>query len=106
ERGRRRLELIVGGHLVLDDDAAMVEAAILGAGVAYLTSGYAEPHLESRKLTRLLPEWSPAMPSLALYYPSRRISPRLRALIDFLRAGTPSVPSRGTPRRGRRGARS
>lgn len=107
ERGRQRLELAVNGRLVLDDDAAMVEAALLGLGVAYLTSGYAEPHLASGHLVRVLPEWSPAMPGLALYYPSRRrVSPRLRALIDFLRDDGPKTPRRGRPRRGRRAARS
>jgi DNA-binding transcriptional LysR family regulator len=107
EKGRQRLELVVNGRLVLDDDAAMVEAALLGAGIAYVTSGYVEAHLASGALVRLLGEWSPAMPSLSLYYPSRRrISQRLRVLVDFLREGFVARASRGRPRPGRRGARA
>lgn len=109
ERGRKRLELGVDGRLVLNDDAAMLEAALAGAGVAYLSSGYVTRHLDTGQLVHLLPAWSPSLPSLQLYYPSRRrITRKLRVLIDLLReAQAPTTsPSPDRIRPGRRGARA
>lgn len=105
EKGRERLEIVASGKLVVDDDdAAMVEAALTGAGFAYLTGGYAEMRLARGALVQLS-DSSPAMPTLALYYPSRRrASPRLRAFVDFLQAQTRGA--RGRARPGRRGARN
>ncbi|WPU21946.1 LysR family transcriptional regulator [Cedecea neteri] len=79
-------ELVVKGRLIVNDSEILVRAAMDGHGVAYMINGYIEPLLEAGKLVRLLPEWSPALPPLYIYYPDRRRVPtKLRALIDFLR---------------------
>jgi DNA-binding transcriptional LysR family regulator len=73
--------------LVVDDIAAIVQAAVDGIGAAYITSGYVEGLIESGRLVRVLHDWTRSLPGLTLYYPSRRgVTPKLRALIDFLRA--------------------
>ncbi|HYP98581.1 MAG TPA: LysR family transcriptional regulator [Polyangiaceae bacterium] len=108
ERGKNRSEIAVSGSLVLNDDAAMVEAALAGLGVAYLTSGYVAEHLATGRLVRLLAAYSPEMPRLSLYYPSRRrMSRKLRVLIDFLREASNGVRTseKARHRPGRRAAR-
>ena len=109
EKGKKRSEIAISGSLVLNDDAAMVEAALAGVGVAYLTSGYVAEHVAAGRLVRLLADFSPEMPALNLYYPSRRrLSAKLRALIDCLRAAPSTAHSGHKARRrpGRRAARA
>ncbi len=87
ERGGESFELAIEGRLILNDSTAMVQAALDGAGIGYMSNGFIERFLEEGRLVRLLADWSPPVPGLVLYYPSRRRAPRkLRALIDFLRA--------------------
>lgn len=86
EKDGERMVLPVTGRLVLNDAAVMLDAAIDGIGVANLVSGYAERAIEDGRLLRLLADWSPPLPEMTLYYPDRkRVPPKLRALIDFLR---------------------
>lgn len=87
ERGGERFELAIQGRLILNDSTAMVQAVLDGAGIGYMSNGFIERFLDEGRLVRLLADWSPPVPGLVLYYPSRRRAPRkLRALIDFLRA--------------------
>jgi DNA-binding transcriptional LysR family regulator len=73
--------------VVLNDVAAIVQATLDGIGAAYITSAYVEGLIESGRLVRVLHEWAPSLPDLTLYYPGRRgVTPKLRALIDFLKA--------------------
>ena len=87
ERDGEKFELAIHGRLVLNDSTAMVQAVLDGAGIGYMSNGFIEGFLEEGRMVRLLADWSPRVPGLALYYPDRRRAPRkLRALIDFLRA--------------------
>lgn len=80
------LELSVSGRLIVNDSAALVQAALDGIGVIYMVNGYVERFVEQGRLVRLLPDWSPPLPGFTLYYADRRrVPPKLRALIDFLR---------------------
>lgn len=80
-------EIAVPGRLILNDFAAMVQAAIDGLGITYMINGYIERFIDDGRLVRLLTDWSPTMSPLTLYYPDRRrVPPKLRALIDFMRA--------------------
>jgi DNA-binding transcriptional LysR family regulator len=109
EKGKKRSEIAVSGALVLNDDAAMVDATLAGLGIAYLTSGYVNEHLSHGRLERVLSDYSPEMPALSVYYPSRRrITRRLRALLDFLRdaPGATGVSAKARRRPGRRASRA
>jgi DNA-binding transcriptional LysR family regulator len=87
EKDGETLTLAAPARLVLNDVASMLEAAIDGVGIANLITGYTDSAIEDGRLVRLLPDWSPPLPPLHLYYPDRRrVPPKLRALIDFLRA--------------------
>ena len=59
-----------------------------------MSNGFIERFLEEGRMVRLLADWSPPVPGLVLYYPSRRRAPRkLRALVDFLRAQRYPIPA-------------
>ena len=87
ERGGIELDIEVDGPLTLGDQDLMLEAALDGAGLAYVFEQQAEQLIAKRKLVRVLADWCPAYPGFFLYYPSRRQVPAaLRAFIDFSRA--------------------
>ena len=88
EFARHGQELTVGvpGPLVLDHPELMLQAALAGLGIAYVSDRAARPHLEAGTLVSLLDDWCPSIPGLFLYYPGHRhVPPGLRAFITVLR---------------------
>ncbi|QCP52919.1 LysR family transcriptional regulator [Trinickia violacea] len=86
EKEGETLELAVCGPLIVNDSAALVQAALDGIGIAYMINGYLERFLDDGRLVRVLADWSPPLAGFTLYYTDRRrVPPKLRALIDFLR---------------------
>ena len=76
----------VPGQLTLDDGGLMLQAALAGEGLAYLSDMATTVSIEAGLLLPVLEDWSPEFPGLCLYYPSRRNIPaRLRAFIDLVR---------------------
>ena len=62
------------------------EAARAGIGLALLTEWYVIDDLATGRLIRVLSDWTPPFPGLALYYPSGRYVPAgLRAFIDHIK---------------------
>lgn len=81
------IEIEIDGPLALADQDLMVDAALAGAGLAYVFEGMAERHIAAGRLTRVPEDWCPYYPGFFLYYPSRRHIPvALRAFIDFSKA--------------------
>ncbi|KAA0699368.1 LysR family transcriptional regulator [Neorhizobium sp. P12A] len=86
EKDGEKIELAVSGRLILNDSAALTQAALDGIGIAYMINGYIDRFLDDGRLVRILSDWSPDLAGLTLYYADRRRVPaKLRALIDFLR---------------------
>jgi DNA-binding transcriptional LysR family regulator len=84
ERGGIALDIDVDGPLTMTDQEMMIDAALDGAGLAYVFEAQVEQLVAKRKLVRVLADWCPAYPGFFLYYPSRRQLPAvLRAFIDF-----------------------
>ncbi len=74
------------GHLTLDDSSLMLEAALAGAGLAYIGEPSVKEHVAAGRLVMVLEDWTPPYPGLSLYFAARRHIPaRLRALIDLIR---------------------
>jgi len=87
EQGGTEVEIEVDGPLTLSDQDLMVDAALAGAGLAYVFEGMVERHIAEGRLIRVLEDWCPYYPGFFLYYPSRRQIPAaLRAFIDFAKA--------------------
>ena len=86
ERHGEAVTVDVPGALTLDEPTLMLEAAVAGAGLAYLSEWSIAPEIAAKRLIRVLEDWLPASPGLCLYYPGRRHVPAaLRAFIDLIR---------------------
>lgn len=86
ERRGEAVQIDVKGPLTLDEMNLILEAALAGVGLAYLSEWNVAPHLASGKLLRVLEDWTPPFEGLCLYYPGRRHVPAgLRAMIELIR---------------------
>jgi DNA-binding transcriptional LysR family regulator len=84
-RGGKRLELVPGGPLTVNDDRLALLAALDGAGIAYQFEREVASYLAEGRLVSLLENWSVALPAFHLFYPRNRHLPApLQALIDYL----------------------
>ncbi|WP_081059206.1 LysR family transcriptional regulator [Burkholderia anthina] len=87
ERLGQRLALEVEGPLILDNRNVIIEAALSGAGLAYVSEELAVPYLATGRLVALLPDWVPALAPLSFFYSGRRHLPAgLSAFIELVRA--------------------
>jgi DNA-binding transcriptional LysR family regulator len=86
DKGDQSLEIAVNGSLILDELDLVIQAAIDGAGLAWVAEDRVAAHLESGALIRVLEDWCPPFPGFFLYFPSRRQQPAaLTALVATLR---------------------
>jgi DNA-binding transcriptional LysR family regulator len=86
DKGDQSLAIAVGGALLLDEVDLVVQAALDGAGLAWVGEDRVAEHLASGALVRVLEDWCPPFPGFFLYYPSRKQHPAaLTALIETLR---------------------
>src|SRR5437868_15419140 len=74
-RGGIEVDMDVEGPLTLNDQDLMVDAALDGAGLAFVFEAQVEELIAKRRLVRVLADWCPAYPGFFLYYPSRRQLP-------------------------------
>jgi DNA-binding transcriptional LysR family regulator len=85
-RRKTKVSVEVSGPLTLDAPTLMREAALAGAGLAYLSEWSVAEDVAAGRLVRVLEEWMPSSPGLALYYPGHRHVPSgLRAFVDLIR---------------------
>jgi DNA-binding transcriptional LysR family regulator len=96
------LNIDVPGVLTLDEPTLMREAALAGAGLAYMWEAWIAQDVADGRLVSVLNEWMPSSPALCLYYPGRRNVPAsLRAFIDVIREIEPPADDEITgPARG------
>lgn len=86
EKNGRELRVRVEGPLAFNTASLILNAAIDGFGLAYLTEQQVAPYLASGTLVRALANWCPPFSGYHLYYPSRRQhSAAFALLVDALR---------------------
>lgn len=86
EKDGEELEIAVAGPLIVGEDRLNVEAAINGAGLAFVFEGYVREAIAEGRLVRVLEDWCPPFDGFFVYYPSRRqMRPALRAFVDFFK---------------------
>lgn len=69
----------------MGDDHGALECALGGAGLVLIPHFAAAPHLTSKALVRVLPDWSAPDRPIYVNYPSRRYVPtKLRVFLDWL----------------------
>jgi len=87
-KGRRELRVRVDGQLIFNGSAPMLDAALAGAGLAYLPEDDVRTYLADGRLIRVLGDWCPPYPGYHLYYPSRRQpTSAFTVLVNALRYG-------------------
>ncbi|MCX5496744.1 LysR family transcriptional regulator [Kaistia dalseonensis] len=86
EKHGEAIALDVDGPLTLDNHNLMLEAAVGGAGLAWMSEWSVATEIATDRLVRVLDDWTPPYPGLRLYYPMNRHVPAgLRAFIDLVK---------------------
>lgn len=87
------MSLSVQSVLNVNDMSALVEAAVAGAGIAYLPDFIVADPCNAGKLKIVLPDQIfEGQPIFMVYRRRRFLPPRVRVLLDFLRELIPPVP--------------
>jgi DNA-binding transcriptional LysR family regulator len=87
ERRGEEVRIEPPGRLVLGSINLSIQAAVAGAGVAYVIERYVTDELVSGRLARALTEWTLPFPGVCLYYPRQRLpSAGLAAFIEHFKA--------------------
>lgn len=81
----REVRVRAGGQLIVNDGALAGAAVRAGAGLGYMLEDDVAADLAAGRLVQVLARWCPPFPGCHLYYPSRQVTPALRALIDAVR---------------------
>ena len=86
ERGSRELRVRVDGQLTFNGTGQLLNAALLGHGLAYVPEGIVQTHIDKGRLKRVLADWCQPYSGYHLFYPSRRQSSAAFSLVvDALR---------------------
>ena len=86
EKNGRELNVRVEGQLTFNSAGLILEGALKGFGLAYLTQAHVQPYIAKGELVRVLSDWCPPFSGYHLYYPSRRQpSPAFSLLVEALR---------------------
>ena len=84
-RGEVQETVQVGTRFTANDATVLLHAAMAGGGISLQPTYLASSLLRDGRLQQVLPDWQPpAMTIYALYPSRRRLSPAVRALLDFL----------------------
>ena len=81
DKAGESMTIAVSGSLILDDLELVIQAAIDGAGLAWVAEDRIARHLASGALVRVLEDWSPPFAGFFLYYPSRKQQPAALAAV-------------------------
>jgi DNA-binding transcriptional LysR family regulator len=81
EKGGRELRVRVEGQFTFVATCEMLNAALAGAGLAYVPESMVEQDLANGRLKRVLKDWCLPYSGYHLYYPSRRQSAAAFALV-------------------------
>jgi DNA-binding transcriptional LysR family regulator len=79
------ISVAASGNLRLNDDEALSEAVLKGLGIALLPTFIVGKDLQAGRLKAVLSDYVPPERHVyAVYLPTRHVSPKVRAFIDFL----------------------
>jgi DNA-binding transcriptional LysR family regulator len=85
EDAGREIKARPAGQLIVNDEVLAAAAVRGGAGLGYMMEHDVAAEIADGRLVQVLAPWCPLYPGCRLYYPDRRVSPALRALVDALR---------------------
>lgn len=85
--GAREMTVTPRGNMSFSDGGALCEAACAGYGLAQLHDYYLDSEIARGKLIAVLDKLKPeANPIWLVYPPTRHLSPKVRAFVDFMTA--------------------
>jgi DNA-binding transcriptional LysR family regulator len=86
KRGKREFLVDVKGGLIVNDRSLLVDFAIKGLGLAYVSDREVRSHVAAGRLEPLLQSYIPSSAGLYLYFPERsQTQLKLRVFIDMVR---------------------
>jgi DNA-binding transcriptional LysR family regulator len=86
KKGRNEIQARVNGRITCNTQPHMVQAALDGFGIAFVTEDIVLDHVRGGQLRIVMPDWCPVFPGYHAYYPSRRQASRAFSIvIDALR---------------------
>lgn len=83
-RDGETFEMEVRAQTICHDLETAADAALAGLGIAELPAYGVAPHIRAGRLATLLPSYAGPPSPLYVYYPNRLLSPRVRAVVQFL----------------------
>ena len=81
KKGKREVNVRVNGQLTFNGVYQMLNAALSGAGLAFVPEDLARPHVDAGRLQWVMADWFPTFPGLHIFYPGRRQSSRAFTLV-------------------------
>ena len=85
QRDGKRFSVAVSGNVALDHAEALVEAALAGTALIQISTFVTAPAIRRGDLKAVLTRFQVESPSVWVMYPqNRHLTPRVRALVDFL----------------------
>jgi DNA-binding transcriptional LysR family regulator len=94
QRNGKEFRIPTEGQLIVADAPDLALTLIqAGVGIGIVLEDEAAPHLAAGRLVQVLEDWCVPFGGLHLYYPSRHVSPALRALIDLLKWKSSHLPT-------------
>lgn len=85
EEDGRDIRIRVAGQLIVNDETLCAAAVRASAGLGYFMEHDVADEIADGRLIQVLGPWCPAYSGCRLYYPDRRVSPAMRALVSALR---------------------
>lgn len=86
-------DVAVEPQITTNDLYLMIRTALAGGGITCALEETFRPYIARGELVTTLDEYLPAFPGFFLYFPNRRnMAPKLRALIDHVRAYRSTQP--------------
>jgi len=85
EQGDRSVQLAVAPRMVVSDNDVLQAVAAAGLGVALLPAFLCVADLRTRRLERVLRDWTaPSTPVHVVYPSTRHLSPKVKTFVDHL----------------------
>jgi LysR family transcriptional regulator for bpeEF and oprC len=84
-KGQAHVDLLPASRVRVNDGEGLVQAALLGLGLAQLPDYFVRDELARGELVEVLPQARPALNAISIVYPGAKLVPnRVRVLIDVL----------------------
>jgi LysR family transcriptional regulator for bpeEF and oprC len=83
--GEKQANVKMAGHVAFNDAESYIKSGVAGAGLIQIARFMLLPYLRSGQFVEVLPDTKPQALPVSLVYPhNRQLSPKVRALVDWV----------------------